>query len=46
MLMLVFLKINGLPLTCTDNELETLGWGLADSSIDEAELIEWIISHS
>jgi death-on-curing protein len=44
--MLVFLKINGLPLTCTDNELETLGWGLADSSINETELIEWIISHS
>jgi death-on-curing protein len=44
--MLVFLKINGLPITCTDNELETLGWGLADSSINEAELIEWIISHS
>jgi death-on-curing protein len=44
--MLVFLKINGLPITCTDNELETLGWGLADSSVNEAELIEWIISHS
>jgi death-on-curing protein len=44
--MLVFLKINGLPITCTDNELETIGWGLADSSINEAELIEWIISHS
>jgi death-on-curing protein len=44
--MLVFLKINGLPITCSDNELETLGWGLADSSINEAELIEWIISHS
>jgi death-on-curing protein len=44
--MMVFLKINELPLTCTDNELDTLGWGLADSSINEAELIEWIISHS
>ena len=44
--MMVFLKINGLPLACTDNELETLGWGLADGSIAEQELIEWIISHS
>jgi len=44
--MMVFLKINGLPLACTDNELETLGWGLADGSIDEPELIEWIVSHS
>jgi len=44
--MMVFLKINGLPLTCTDNELEMLGWGLADGSIGEPELIEWIVSHS
>jgi death-on-curing protein len=44
--MMVFLRINGLPLACTDNELETLGWGLADGSIDEPELIEWIVSHS
>jgi death-on-curing protein len=44
--MLVFLDINGLPVTCTDDELITLGLGLADSSIDESELIEWIISHS
>ena len=44
--MLVFLEINGLPVTCTDDELISLGLGLADSSIDEAELIEWIISHS
>ena len=44
--MMVFLKINNLPLACTDNELETLGWGLADGSIGEPDLIEWIVSHS
>jgi death-on-curing protein len=44
--MLVFLEINGLPVTCTDNELVSLGLGLADSSVTETELIEWIISHS
>ena len=44
--MLVFLDINGLPVTCTDDELITLGIGLADSSIAEPELIDWIISHS
>jgi len=43
--MLVFLDINGLPVTCTDTELVSLGLGLAESSIDETELIEWIISH-
>jgi len=44
--MLVFLDVNGLPVTCTDDELVALGLGLADSSITELELIEWIISHS
>ena len=44
--MLVFLELNGLPLVCTDDELVSLGLGLAESSIDESELIDWIISHS
>jgi len=44
--MLVFLDINGLPVTCSDSELVSLGVGLADSAITESELIEWIISHS
>jgi len=44
--MLVFLDINGLPVTCADNELISLGLGLAESTIDESELIEWIISHT
>ena len=44
--MLVFLDINDLPVTCIDSELISLGLGLADSSIKESELIEWIISHS
>ena len=43
--MLVFLNINGYSLTCTDNELETLGWGLADGSISEIDLLDWIIVH-
>ena len=44
--MLVFLEINGLPVTCTDAELVSLGLGLADNSINESELVEWIILHS
>ena len=44
--MLVFLEINSLPVTCTDDELVSLGLGLAESSIDESDLIDWIISHS
>ena len=44
--MLVFMEINNLPVTCTDDELVSLGLGLAESSIDESDLIEWIIIHS
>ena len=44
--MMVFLDLNGYPIYCTDDELITLGWGLADGSISESELINWIISHS
>lgn len=43
---MVFLKINGISITCTDNELETLGWGLADGSVTETDLLDWIINHS
>jgi death-on-curing protein len=43
--MLVFLHINGLPITCTDEELISLGIGLAKNTIDEPDLIDWIISH-
>ena len=44
--MIIFLKANGIEITCTNEELATLGWGLADSSITKAELVEWISSHS
>ena len=44
--MIIFLKANGIDITCTNEELAALGWGLADGSISKAELLEWIISHS
>ena len=44
--MLIFLKANNIEITCTNEELAALGWGLADSSITQTELVEWIISHS
>ena len=44
--MLVFLDINDLPVMCNDDELVTVGLGLADNSMTESELVEWIISHS
>ena len=44
--MIIFLKANGIEITCTNEELAALGWGLADDSITKTELVEWIISHS
>jgi len=44
--MIIFLKANGIEITCTNEELAALGLGLANSSIAKAELVEWIISHS
>ena len=35
LVMLVFLEINGMEVTCTDNELITLGLGLADGSVSD-----------
>jgi death-on-curing protein len=43
--MLAFLEMNGLPISCTNDELIDIGLDLAESTIDEAGLIEWIISH-
>ena len=44
--MIIFLKVNGIEVSCTNEELTALGWGLADGSITKTELVEWIISHS
>lgn len=44
--MLVFLEINGIIITCTDDELIELGLGLADNSIDDKDLLNWIIDHN
>lgn len=46
LVMITFLEINGLEVTCTDEELITLGLGLADGSIDDVDLLNWIINHS
>lgn len=46
LVMLVFLEINGMEVTCTDSELITLGLGLADGSVSDKHLLTWIIDHS
>jgi death-on-curing protein len=42
--MMVFLDINGHPVICADDELIALGWGLADDSVTESELLNWIFA--
>jgi death-on-curing protein len=46
LVMITFLEINGVEVTCTDEELITLGLGLADGTIDDEDLLNWIIDHS
>ena len=46
LVMMTFLEVNGVEVTCTDKELITLGLGLADGSIDDKNLLNWIIDHS
>jgi death-on-curing protein len=43
--MIIFLKANGVEITCTNEKLSALGWGLADGSITEANLLDWITAH-
>lgn len=44
--MITFLKINGIESDCTDEELVELGLGIADGTINDKELLNWIISYS
>ena len=43
--MLTFLEVNGIRLSCTDDELVHIGLGVADGSIGYAELLNWIVEH-
>jgi len=44
--MISFLEINGIKLICTDEELVKIGLGLADGSMGEHALLNFIIEHS
>ena len=44
--MVSFLEVNGIKLICTDAELINLGLGLADGSLKERALLDFIIEHS
>lgn len=44
--MVVFLEINGIDITCTDEDLIDVGLSLADGMMDTKALLKWIIEHS
>ena len=46
LVMLVFLEINGIEIKCTYDELIKLGLGLADGTVNNKDLLGWIIEHS
>jgi death-on-curing protein len=43
--MISFLELNGVKLTCADDELIKIGLGLADGSMDEKMLLDFIALH-
>lgn len=45
LVMLSFLAMNGINLSCTDDELIDLGFGLAQNKITYEQLLDWVKSH-
>lgn len=45
LIMLTFLEVNDVELSCTDQELVELGLGLASGKLKYDELLSWIITH-
>jgi death-on-curing protein len=43
--MMAFLEANSIVLSCTDDELIKLGWGLADGAVSEEEVLTFITNH-
>ena len=43
--MLSFLEMNGVRISCTDEELITVGLSVADGSMGYDQLLQWVIDH-
>ena len=43
--MLSFLEMNGIKITCTDAELVHIGLSIADGSMGYDELLQWVLDH-
>ena len=43
--MLSFLEMNGIRLSCTDEDMIQVGLSVADGSMSYEELLQWVIDH-
>lgn len=43
--MLTFLEVNGIPITCTEEELVEVGLGIASGEMDYPNLLRWVQDH-
>ena len=43
--MMSFLEMNGIRLTCTDEEIVSIGLSVADGSLGYGALLQWVIDH-
>ena len=44
--MLVFLELNGIEIDCVDEELVSLGLGVASGKMKDEDIMLWILSHT
>lgn len=44
-LMLSFLEMNGIKISCTDDEIVTVGLSVADGSMKYEQLLQWVLDH-
>ena len=43
--MLTFLEVNGIRMDCTNDEVVTVGLGVAEGSMSYEELLDWVRKH-
>ena len=44
--MMTFMELNGISISCSNEELIKLGLGVASNELDKEELLTWIINHT
>ena len=44
-IMLAFLEMNGIRISCTDEELVHIGLSVADGSMKYEDLLQWVHDH-